>query len=189
MLQMFWNMLASVYWRITYTGNHLILYEFLHFLDLFPLMRSNNQHLEKNWKFSVSLIDINVQMIILWDFYMFLVLTIEMNSPKRTACLTKGYSKNVLMLRGHFSLHILFSLQCEKQKPDTGNRTRDTRTDIYQILVSQQAGTSLCETINSSSWHMHKTEQTTQLQLRILPSRDGFGINSPDRHSSMHTHA
>ena len=29
-----------------------------------------------------------------------------MNSPQRTACLTKGCSKNELMLGGHFSLDI-----------------------------------------------------------------------------------
>ncbi len=106
-----------------------------------------------------------------------------MNSPKRTACLAKGYSKNVLMLRGIFLCIYYFLFNngnynqmnrliilmknivglwpvvtsfnlgwwlSEKRKPDTGNRTRDRRTDIYQILVSQQAGTSLCETIKTN---------------------------------------
>ncbi len=65
-----------------------------------------------------------------------------MNSPKRTACLAKGYSKNVLMLRCHFSLHILLRWWLsEKRKPDTGNRKLDTgHEDRHLSNLSLAAG-------------------------------------------------
>ncbi len=47
-----------------------------------------------------------------------------MNSPQRTACLAKG-GKNMLMIRGHFSLHRFFVILEPLWEAETGNRTPD----------------------------------------------------------------
>ncbi len=70
----------------------------------------------------------------------------QMNSPKQTACLAKGYSKNVLMLRCHIFLH---KAETGHRKPDTGHGDRHSSNLSLAAGWDQPLRDNKCTSNNS----------------------------------------